>query len=134
MSLHVRREFLRTISPLCVHDLKSVNDFIGNLGMARKRIGLHRLQRCFLVVAVLENPVVETRRKKFQSDFLSALVFPEPAMNPCAGRDECAVELIFTDFVVEFVGLVVVVPSLPAGFTFGSPWNSKRSGSLAVHE
>src|SRR4051794_19262762 len=76
--------------------------------MARQREWIHGFQRSLLVLAVLQNPVVETRRHQLERDWLVALVFPEPAMDARARRQECRVGLVPAGLVVEFVALEIV--------------------------
>ena len=85
-----------------------VEDFVGDFRMTGDGISIHGFQRRFLVVAVLEDPIVETRRYQFQGNFPGTLVFPKPAVDTGARRDECTVGLIFSNFIVDFVSLVIV--------------------------
>src|SRR6185295_321738 len=54
------REEIQTTNFLSVTKLASAEGFVWNRGMAGKRIGVNGLQRRFMVVDVLKNPVIES--------------------------------------------------------------------------
>ena len=85
-------------------------NFVRNLWMTRYGVEFCCLQSRFLITAILENPIIEACRNDLESDGLGGFVFPKPAVDAGTRSDEGAVTLLFSDLVIEFVGLVIVGP------------------------
>src|SRR5262245_48733892 len=85
-----------------------LEDLVRNFRMAWYQFRVHGLQGSFFIIAVQENPIVETRRHDFQRDWIGSLVLPEPTVNTGSRRDECAMALILPNLIIEFISLVII--------------------------
>ena len=85
--------------------------------MTRYHIRVHRFQGRFLIVPVLENPIIEARRYQFQTDLIWSFVFPEPTMDTGARRRERAMRVVLADLIIEFVAVVVILVRFLIGFS-----------------
>src|SRR3954463_15723624 len=89
--------------------------------MTRQRIDVDWPQRRFFIIHVLKDPVEKSGCDEFDGDRIAAWVFPEPAMDSCARRDQCSMELIFSNGVITFVTLEVIRSLLAGGLAIRLP-------------